>query len=323
MAVTEETTALVHAGPSIFDRIADPMAAVKEMGSFLAKSGMFGCNKEEQGQVIALTCMCERKTPIEILRTYHIIEGKLSMRADAMLAAYRGRGGKVTWKQFDETAAIGIWDFDRIATTIGFTMEDARRAGVVKPGSAWMKYPDAMLRARCISKAIRMLCPEAVSGVYTPEEIHDINNEGQGQPQINEPKVAKAQTAVVKAEILKPEVAAKVAEVVKIVEGTMVDGPPEAGKPAPAPVAEKKADPKPAKMEENPLPKQHEAVAMIMKGREAEVLKWFIANKWIKDGESFEHLFQGDCERILSRPDPFLRAVGQGKAISSTRPVPK
>ena len=317
-----ETTALATTGLSIFDKIADPMVAIKEMGDFLAKSGMFGCTKTEQGQVIALTCMCERKTPIEILRTYHIIEGKLSMRADAMLAAYRGRGGKVTWKQFNDEAAIGIWDFDRVATTIGFTMEDAKRAGVVKLGSAWTKYPDAMLRARCISKAIRMLCPEAVSGVYTPEEINDFNNEG--PPQMNEPKAAKAQTTV-KAEVLKPEAAAKVAEVVKIVEGTVVDGPPlkqeaptGANKPAPP-----KTEPKVEKMEENPLPKQHEAVAMIMKGREAEVLKWFVANKWISEGQGFADLYQQDCERILSRPDPFLRAVGQGKAIASTRPVPK
>jgi hypothetical protein len=30
-----------------------------------------------------------------------------------------------------------------------------------------------MLRARCISKAIRMLAPEVVAGVYTPEEAAD------------------------------------------------------------------------------------------------------------------------------------------------------
>ncbi len=30
-----------------------------------------------------------------------------------------------------------------------------------------------MLRARCISKAIRMLAPEVVAGIYTPEETED------------------------------------------------------------------------------------------------------------------------------------------------------
>lgn len=41
-----------------------------------------------------------------------------------------------------------------------------------------------MLRARCISKAVRMLAPEVVAGVYTPEETEDF------QPSIAEVTVA-------------------------------------------------------------------------------------------------------------------------------------
>ena len=41
-----------------------------------------------------------------------------------------------------------------------------------------------MLRARCISKAVRMLAPEVVAGVYTPEETEDF------QPSIAEVAVA-------------------------------------------------------------------------------------------------------------------------------------
>ena len=43
-----------------------------------------------------------------------------------------------------------------------------------------------MLRARCISKAVRMLAPEVVAGIYTPEETEDF------QPAITE--VAAAPT---------------------------------------------------------------------------------------------------------------------------------
>jgi hypothetical protein len=97
------------------------------------------------------------------------------MRSDAMLAGYRARGGKILWKQFDSRAAIALWTYDGNACEISFTTEDAKMAGLLpaKPGSGWAKDPSAMLRARCISKAVRMLAPEVVAGIYTPEETEE------------------------------------------------------------------------------------------------------------------------------------------------------
>jgi hypothetical protein len=110
------------------------------------------------------------------------------MRSDAMLAGYRARGGKVLWKQFDSRAAIALWTYDGNSCEIGFSVEDAKLAQLLpaKPGSGWAKDPGAMLRARCISKAIRMLAPEVVAGIYTPEETEDF------QPAVTE--VATAPT---------------------------------------------------------------------------------------------------------------------------------
>ena len=159
----------------MYDRISDPITAIEKMGEWIASSGMLGCTKVEQGKLIAWQCAAERKTPFDFKREYHIINGSLSMRSDAMLAGYRARGGKVLWKQFDSKAAIALWTFDGNSCEISFTTEDAKLAGLLpaKPGSGWAKDPSAMLRARCISKAIRMLAPEVVAGVYTPEENED------------------------------------------------------------------------------------------------------------------------------------------------------
>lgn len=53
-----------------------------------------------------------------------------------------------------------------------FTMDDAKRAGLVRPGTPWEKFPAAMLRSRAISAACRMVFPDALSGcVYTPDEV--------------------------------------------------------------------------------------------------------------------------------------------------------
>lgn len=158
-----------------YSRIGTSLEAVKELGSWIARSGAFNCQKDEQGHMIALECLASRKTPFDFKREFHLVNGALTMRSDAMLAGYRARGGKVIWKQFDSTAAIGIWKYDGNECEIGFTAEDAKIAGLLpaKPGSGWAKDPSAMLRARCISKAIRMLAPEVVAGLYSPEEAAD------------------------------------------------------------------------------------------------------------------------------------------------------
>ena len=170
----------------MYDRISDPITAIEKMGEWIASSGMLGCTKVEQGKLIAWQCAAERKTPFDFRREYHIINGSLSMRSDAMLAGYRARGGKVVWKQFDSKAAVALWTFDGNSCEISFTTEDAKLAGLLpaKPGSGWAKDPSAMLRARCISKAIRMLAPEVVAGIYTPEENEDF------QPAVTEVPVA-------------------------------------------------------------------------------------------------------------------------------------
>jgi hypothetical protein len=159
----------------MYSKISDPITAIEKMGEWIASSGMLGCTKVEQGKLIAWQCAAEKKTPFDFKREYHIIGGSLSMRSDAMLAGYRARGGKVIWKQFDTKAAIALWTYDGNSCEIGFTEQDAKLAGLLpaKPGSGWAKDPSAMLRARCISKAIRMLAPEVVAGVYTPEENED------------------------------------------------------------------------------------------------------------------------------------------------------
>ena len=161
-----------------YSRIGTSLEAVKELGSWIARSGVFNCQKDEQGNMIALECLATRKTPFDFKREFHLVNGSLTMRSDAMLAGYRTRGGKVIWKQFDSTAAIGIWKYDGNECEIGFTTEDAKIAGLLpaKPGSGWQKDPAAMLRARCISKAIRMLAPEVVAGLYSPEEAADFSN---------------------------------------------------------------------------------------------------------------------------------------------------
>lgn len=161
----------------IYSKINDPIHAIQVMGDMIAGSGMFGCTKSEQGMVLAMQCLAEGVPPLELAKTYHIIEGKLSMRADAMLGRYLAKGGKVKWTERSDKRVAGIWICDGNELEIAVSLEDMKANGVAlgKNGlkDNWRKFPRQMLTARVISEAVRLLMPQIVAGIYTPEEVQD------------------------------------------------------------------------------------------------------------------------------------------------------
>ena len=168
---------------NFYTKITDPIDAIKVMGEMIAGSGMFGCTKVEQGMVLAMQCLAEGKAPLEMAKTYHIVEGKLTMRADAMLGRYLTSGGKVKWTERSDTRVAGIWICDGNEIEIAVTIEDMKKNGVAMGKSGikdnWRKFPRQMLTARCISEAIRLLMPQIISGIYTPEEVQDFASNSQ------------------------------------------------------------------------------------------------------------------------------------------------
>jgi len=115
--------------------------------------------------------------PMQAMREIHVIKGKPSISANLMLALARRSGVKTRWIKTDATiATIGVTVPGVAEQQMSFTAEQAKAAGLWGQGN-WKSYPDAMLRARCISSAIRAFCPEVIGGssVYESEsgEVSD------------------------------------------------------------------------------------------------------------------------------------------------------
>ena len=55
--------------------------------------------------------------------------------------------------------------------TAEFTMDDAKRAGLVKPDGAWTTYPANMLRWRAIGYAIDVVFPDVTGGMKRSDEF--------------------------------------------------------------------------------------------------------------------------------------------------------
>ena len=129
-----------------------------------------------------MTCYSERKSPTEIARRYHIIDGRLSMKAGAMLADFRVRGGRHRIiERSPERAAIEL-TIDGQSQQFSFTWEEAKKEpfvygknDTVKTNYATPRIRMQMLWARVVSDSIEAMAPEIAYGVYTPEELSDFH----------------------------------------------------------------------------------------------------------------------------------------------------
>jgi len=167
----------------VYDRMSDPLAAIKTLGGAIFKSGIFGLDKPEQGEVLAMQCLAERKSPLELARTYHFIQGQLAIRSDALLAKFHQAGGSVTWQKRTDSEVEATFKRGTSYANIVATMDEYIANGTATKADGktlkdnWRKWPRRMLTARAISEGVRLVAPECCFGVYVAEEIESKNLE--------------------------------------------------------------------------------------------------------------------------------------------------
>jgi hypothetical protein len=160
----------------VYDRISDPMQAIKTLGLSIFKSGIFGLDKPEQGEILAMQCLVEKKSPLELARTYHFIQGQLAIRSDALLAKFQQAGGTVAWtERTDEkvkaTFRKGTSSADIVADMKEYVGNGTALGKDGKLKDNWKKWPRRMLTARAISEGVRLIAPECCFGTYVVEEL--------------------------------------------------------------------------------------------------------------------------------------------------------
>jgi hypothetical protein len=170
-----------------------PYQDIEKMAVVIAKSGLFNVKTEQEAMALMLIAQAEGSHPAAAARDYHVIQGRPALKADAMMARFQQAGGKVEWKEYTDDRVTGVFSHPAGGSlSVTWTIEMGKNIGLVKPGSGWHKYPRAMLRARCISEGIRSVYPGCVAGVYTPEEVEDMEPPKQAQ----EVNMGKAEVVV-------------------------------------------------------------------------------------------------------------------------------
>ena len=151
-----------------------PVADIEKMAAVIAKSKMFGMKTQEEAFALMLIAQAEGMHPAIAARDYHIIQGRPTLKADAMLARFQIAGGKVEWNVYTDQEVTGTFSHSQGGSLkLTWTFAQARSIGLTTKDN-WQKYPRAMLRARVISEGIRTVFPGCVVGTYTEEEIENI-----------------------------------------------------------------------------------------------------------------------------------------------------
>ena len=151
-----------------------PLTEMQSMADAIAKSGLFGMKDSNSVLALMAVAQAEGLHPATAARDFHIIQGRPALKADAMLARFQNAGGKVEWTEYTDNRVTGVFTHPNGGSlAVTWTLEQATKIGLNKPGSGWQKFPRAMLRSRCISEGIRSVFPGSVTGFYSPEEVAD------------------------------------------------------------------------------------------------------------------------------------------------------
>jgi len=154
-----------------------PVSDMTVMADSIVKSGFYGFKTKEQVMAVMLVAQAENKHPASVVQEYDVIQGKPALKSQAILARFQLSGGSVQWEELTPKRVIGTFKHPQGGSlTVEWTIEMAKQAGIYREGSGWSKYPEDMLRARVISRAVRSIYPACILGHYATEEVMDFDS---------------------------------------------------------------------------------------------------------------------------------------------------
>lgn len=122
---------------------------------------------------------------VAIMGGFSNVQGKITMSAELMHSLLRGAGVRLKIIRSDTTVCEihGKRSDTGDEYTSLYTIEDAKKANLVKSGGSWEKSPSDMLFARCISRLRRRLAPDIATKAYVEGEI-EVEDEKDNKPTI-------------------------------------------------------------------------------------------------------------------------------------------
>ena len=152
---------------------------IMRLSDIVLRSGYFGIRSPEEAAVKLMYGLEMGLPGLSAMMGVNVIQGRVTMGAN-LVASLIKRSGRYNY-------TVPVWDerecqihFTENGKPVGvssFSMNDAKRAGLLRSGGNWDKYPKAMLFARAVTQGARAYCPDVfVAPVYDPDELTPDDN---------------------------------------------------------------------------------------------------------------------------------------------------
>ena len=148
----------------VLDRVAE----------WAVQGGIGGFKNVQQAKATMVLALAEGIPIGKAIHEYHVIQGRLALKSEAMLARFQNAGGRIEYTEYSDQKVTAIVSHPKGGSlTVSWSMADARRAGLLT-NSTWMKHPRPMLKARAVSEGVRAVYPACLSGVPVEEEAIEL-----------------------------------------------------------------------------------------------------------------------------------------------------
>lgn len=161
---------------------------MKIMSKRLSAVPAYGKFKEEGVFAILTAAKLLNVHPFQALNgSLYYAAGRTGMSAELMNRLIRQRGHSVQKDPASDTTkciVIGKRADNGDTMRVMYTIDEAKRAGLVKESGPWVAHPQAMLFARALSILARQLFPDVIAGVYSEDEVREMAHQPSKIPEI-------------------------------------------------------------------------------------------------------------------------------------------
>lgn len=146
---------------------------IERIAPAIYQSRLFGVSSKEQAMVIMLKGFELGLSFTASFEFIQVIDNKPAISPRGALALILNSpvcdGVKIT----EEPGKCSVWMRRKngFEYTVVWSIEDARRAGVTKPGSGWEKYEANMLRWRTVGFCADIVFPDVIGGMKRTDEL--------------------------------------------------------------------------------------------------------------------------------------------------------
>lgn len=154
------------------------IASMDELYAFAdvaVRSRFYGFKSAEEMLPLMIIAQSQGRSFTSVVEEYSVINGRPALKSESMLARFQKAGGHIKWTELTDTRCAAIFSHPQCdPVEIDWDMDRAKAAGL-SGRDMWRKFPRNMLKARVISDGVRTAYPACLGGVYTPEELGDID----------------------------------------------------------------------------------------------------------------------------------------------------